>query len=64
MTLFGAPNSNKSVAAIHSCLKEMSNVQVAAIITKYVKEHPERWHLGTNILGYEALTAVCPLTAC
>ncbi len=60
--VLGAPADDKSpVSSIHRCLKDMTNVQVAAIITKYAKDHPEKWHMGANILGHEALRAVCPV---
>jgi hypothetical protein len=60
--VLGAPADDKSaVFSIHTCLKDMTNIQVAAIITKYAKDHPEKWHLGANVIGHQALTAVCPV---
>lgn len=32
----------------------MSNSQLAAIISKYLEEHPERWHEPLNFLSYSA----------
>ncbi len=59
-----APADDKSaVFSIHRCLKDMNNIQVAAIITKYAKDHPESWHIGANLLAYQALRQpeVCPI---
>jgi hypothetical protein len=48
--------------SLQSRVKEM-NTQVAAIISKFAKEHPEKWHMGTNVLAYQALRQpeVCPV---
>jgi Rap1a immunity proteins len=59
--MFDAPNNNKYLVSLKACMKDMTNIQVAAIITKYAKDHPERWHLGTNIVAYQALRDVCPV---
>jgi hypothetical protein len=63
--VFDAPNDDKYLSSLQVCLKEMSNTQVAAIITKFAKEHPEKWHAGTNALAYQALRQleVCPIPA-
>jgi hypothetical protein len=63
--VFDAPNDSKYLSSLQTCLKEMSNTQVAAIITKFAKEHPEKWHMGTNVLAYQALRqdGVCPVPA-
>jgi hypothetical protein len=59
--VFDAPNRGKYLIAIQNCVKGMSNKQVAAIIIKYAKEHPEKWHIGTNLVAYQALREVCPV---
>jgi hypothetical protein len=59
--LFDAPNKDKYLTALKTCVKDMTNTQVAAIITKYAKAHPEKWHMGTNLLAYQALLEVCPV---
>jgi len=38
----------------------MDSKQVLAIITKYVKDHPEVWHLPLSIEAFNALNAACP----
>ena len=59
--VFDAPNEGKYLSSLQTCVKEMTNTQVAAIITKFAKEHPEKWHMGTNVLAYQALREVCPV---
>jgi hypothetical protein len=59
--VFDAPNEGKYLHSLHECLSEMTNRQVAAIITKFAKEHPEKWHMGTNALAYQSLRLVCPV---
>jgi hypothetical protein len=56
--IFGA--SNETVANLSSCTKDMDSKQVSAIITKYVKEHPEGWHLPASGEAFNALSHVCP----
>lgn len=55
---FGA--SDETVANLTSCTKEMDTKQVSAIITKYVKEHPENWHMPLSVEAYFALDKACP----
>jgi hypothetical protein len=38
----------------------MDSKQLTAIVTKYVKDHPESWHLPLSVEGYFALNAACP----
>jgi hypothetical protein len=47
--VFDAPNSDKYLTALKTCVHGMTNTQVAAIITKWTKDHPEKWHVGTNV---------------
>jgi len=47
------------LAKLTACTKEMDSKQVAAIITKYVKDHPEAWHLPMSIEAYNALNVAC-----
>jgi hypothetical protein len=39
----------------------MTNAQVAGIITKYAKDHPEELYIGTNVVAWEALRKACPV---
>ncbi len=56
--MFGA--SEKTVTNLQSCTEDMDSKQVSAIITKYVKDHPETWHLPLSIEAYNALNGACP----
>src|ERR1035437_2629312 len=45
--LFGAPraqNDGQNIGAFGDCITGMSSKQVAAIISKFVRDHPERWN--------------------
>ena len=56
--LFGA--SDETVANLNSCTKDMDSKQISAIIAKYVKDHPENWHLPLSVEAYNALNKACP----
>jgi hypothetical protein len=55
---FGA--TDETVANLNSCTKDMDSKQISAIITKYVKDHPESWHLPLSVEAYNALNTACP----
>lgn len=57
--VFDAPNKDKNLTAMRTCLKPMTNTQVAAIITQYAKAHPEKWDKGTNLVAWQALREAC-----
>jgi hypothetical protein len=57
--VFDAPNKDKYLAAMRTCTKPMTGNQVAAIISKFAKEHPEKWDLGTNVVAWQALREAC-----
>lgn len=42
------------------CTKQMDTRQIAAIITKYVQDHPEYWHLALSAEAWNALSQACP----
>jgi len=56
--ILGADGSN--VETLHRCTKDMQAKQVAAIIGKYVKDHPEGWHETLAVHSFGALLSVCP----
>jgi hypothetical protein len=60
--VFDASNTNKYLSSFQTCVRDMTGVQVAAIITKYVKERPEQWHFPINLIAYEAVRKVCPVS--
>jgi hypothetical protein len=59
--VFDAPNKDKYLTAMRACLKPMTTTQVAAIITKFAKEHPEKWDMGTNVVAWQALRQACAM---
>lgn len=56
--LFGAPERN--VTWLEHCLVGMSDTQVAAILAKYLRDHPERWHESVHVPMYSAMKDICP----
>jgi hypothetical protein len=50
---FGAPE--KCTQWLYDYIKDMSSEQVAAIITKSLKDNPERWHKPLTALSYAAI---------
>lgn len=54
---FGA--MEKDVHWLYKCSEPMTDTQVAAILTKYLKDHPERWHKAAHFSMYEAMKGVC-----
>ena len=56
--LFGA--SEARVKALQSCLQESDNIQIAAILSKYIQDKPERWHEGANMLFNSRMLELCP----
>jgi hypothetical protein len=57
-TLFGA--SDEIIASLTSCTRGMDNKQLSAVVTKYVKDHPESWQPPLSVESYNALNATCP----
>jgi len=49
------------VAGLYDCVKDMSGPQLAAIIDKYIKEHPEEWHLPLPLSSFNSIRALCPV---
>lgn len=52
-TLFQAP-INKVEWLVDSA-KGMTNVQIAAILSKYLKDNPAQWHMPLNTLMHKAM---------
>ncbi len=48
------------VELLHHCTDGMQAKQIAAIVDKYVKEHPESWHHPLAASALSALADVCP----
>ncbi len=45
--------------AAFQCLTGRSDVQLAAILRKFLADNPERWHEGAHTLSYGAILAPC-----
>lgn len=56
--LFGA--SNEAVHVLKDCVKDMDSKQWAAILTKFIKDNPERWQQPMPILAFDAIKGFCP----
>jgi hypothetical protein len=48
------------VEMMNRCTTQMQAKQIAAIIDKYVKDHPESWHEPLAVHSFNALLDVCP----
>jgi hypothetical protein len=58
--VFGAPEGGKVLMHIARCADGMSgSIQVAAIVLKQVKEHPEHWNQSLRDEVYTALLQAC-----
>jgi len=55
--LFGAPKEN--MATVEGCISGMTDSQVAAILTEYLKKHPEQWNETPHVPMYKALMEAC-----
>jgi hypothetical protein len=56
--LFGAPQ--EKVDWLRFCIKDMSDDQVAAILTKDLRDNPGTWHYAMNVIAYNAMFSACP----
>ena len=57
---FGAPEDN--VSWIKSCTAKLSDEDVAAILTKYIREQESQLNYNLNILTFNAMRSACPKT--
>jgi hypothetical protein len=60
--LFGAPrawNDGQKIGVFGECITDMSSKQVAAIISKFVRDHPERWNDSMHVVAFAAMTHAC-----
>ena len=54
---YGAPSDR--MEPLSQCLREVTNKQLGAILKKWLKENPERWHEGCNIAAFQVLRRLC-----
>ena len=57
--MFGGPENYKYLTEIEGCVEGMKSSQVAAIIDKYIREHPERWDWDAKDMSYNAMNDAC-----
>ena len=56
--LLGAPQ--EKARWFNDCTLKMNDEQVAAIITKYLRDNPAQWHLPMNLTSFNAMRLACP----
>ena len=59
MGLQHGTNYNYPVEVRFPCIKGWTAGQMAAVLKKYLKAHPEFWHLPMNAIGVRALQQDC-----
>jgi len=55
--LFGAPKER--LTWFESCVTGMTDIQVGAILKKYLENNPGRWHESSHITMYSAMLNAC-----
>jgi hypothetical protein len=55
--LFGATLA--CFSAINACIANKTNEQLAAMVRKYLNDHPDQWHMGGPIIIYDAIFREC-----
>lgn len=56
---FGAPDDGTKLKSLGTCIEGMTNVQVKAIIDKFLKDHPERWNNPMHTVAFTAMMEGC-----
>lgn len=57
---FGAPQDN--VNWLRTCTVKLSDDQIAAIITRYIREQESQLNYNLNVVTFNALRNACPKT--
>jgi hypothetical protein len=52
--------SEAATKALSTCLAGVTSSQLAAMVNKYVSDHPEQWQLGAFAMVHLELLAFCP----
>jgi hypothetical protein len=58
---FGAQDDGKALVSLATCVEGMKGSQVAAIIEKYIRDHPENSHWDLNLQAYSPMRGACPI---
>jgi hypothetical protein len=56
---FGAPDNTKWLMSIEACVEGMKGSQVAAILDKYINNHPEKWDADLKDVAFEGIREAC-----
>jgi len=59
--LFGVPDNGKVLISLATCVEGMKASQLAAIIEKYIRDHPEHWHWDLKEQAYSGMRRACPV---
>lgn len=59
--LFGAPKA--SMYRLENCIANMTDEQLAAILSKELEEHSESWQGGAHVAMYRGMISRCPREA-
>lgn len=59
--LFGAEKKGGALERLEDCVEKMTDEQLAAILDKYLRDNPERWHDYIHVIMYSALAKTCTL---
>lgn len=54
--------SKKQLVWLEKCATGMNDEQIAAILDRYLRDNPARWHESMNVLGFLAMKDACVLT--
>ena len=44
---------------LHRCITGRTNVQLAAILREYLKNHPDEWHEASHVISFNAIFSPC-----
>jgi hypothetical protein len=58
--MFDGPDGSQRLTSMKRCVTSgMTDVQVAGIIEKFVRDHPKNWHQSVHVEAYKAMLAAC-----
>ncbi|HET9525151.1 MAG TPA: hypothetical protein VFO99_03240 [Pyrinomonadaceae bacterium] len=55
---FGAPEDN--VNWLKTCTAKLSDEDIAAILTRYIRDNESQWNYNLNVVTFNALRNACP----
>jgi hypothetical protein len=58
--LYAGTLDGERVERFLECTQDMKLGQMTEIVTKYIKDHPETWHLHASVQAYAAFVKACP----